>query len=49
MDLYRAKAFEGPHPTHSKRKNIVVTAAFVFGFAEDSSASRKSDAVFPYG
>ena len=49
MDLYRAKAIDGLHPTHSKRKNIAVTVAFVFGFAEDSSASRKSDAVFPYG
>lgn len=47
LDLYRAKAFEGPHPTHSKRKNIALTAAFVFGFAEDSSASIKSDAVSP--
>lgn len=47
LGLYRARAFEGPHPTHSKRKNIAGTAAFVFCFAESSSAGIRRDAVSP--
>lgn len=47
LGLYRAKAFEGPHPTHSKRKNIAGTAAFAFRFTGNSSAGIKRDAASP--